>query len=218
MGTWRCGTADMKGFIGTALAMVPRFLAAATGYTASLRPVVRRGTGLPGVPSLIHRLMRELPRPRLVIVGEPTEMKIANAHKGVYGFATTVTGLEGHSSAPGRAASAVFAAAKLIAFLDRLGDDLRQRGPFDPTFDPPHTTVNVGLVRGGTAVNIVPRQCSFHWEFRPLPTADAEDILARFNRFANEAVLPALRQVAPDAGIETADQAAAPRGQAPNAG
>jgi len=197
------GTADMKGFIGTALAMVPQFLARPLRTPLHFALSFDEELGCQGVPSLIHRLMRDLPRPKLVIVGEPTGMKIANAHKGVYGFATTVTGLEGHSSAPDRAASAVFAAARLIGFLDQLGLDLRRHGALDPAFDPPHTTVNVGLVRGGTAVNIVPRQCTFHWEFRPLPTADAEDIQARFDRFANEVVLAALRQRAPDAGIET---------------
>jgi acetylornithine deacetylase len=197
------GTADMKGFIGTALALVPRFLARPLRSPLHFALSFDEELGCQGVPSLIHRLMRELPRPKLVIVGEPTGMQIANAHKGVYGFATTVTGLEGHSSAPDRAASAVVAAARLINFLTELSDELKRDGAGDPAFDPPHTTLNVGLVRGGTAVNIVPRQCVFHWEFRPLPSADAGAIRARFDRFAEGTVLAALRRMAPDANIET---------------
>jgi len=197
------GTADMKGFIGTALALVPGFLARPLRTPLHFALSFDEELGCQGVPSLIRRLMRELPRPKLVIVGEPTEMRIANTHKGVYGFATTVTGREGHSSAPDRAASAVLAAARLIDFLAALGEDLKRDAPRDPAFDPPYTTVNVGLVRGGTAVNIVPRSCTFHWEFRPLPAVDADAVRARFDRFVGETVLPALRLAAPDATIET---------------
>ena len=197
------GSCDMKGFIGAALALVPEFLARPLRTPVHLALSYDEELGCRGVPGMIAGIVEELPMPGLVIVGEPTEMTVANAHKGVYGFATEVTGLEGHSSMPERGASAIVAAARIVGFLDDLAAELRAAGPRDAAFDPPWTTMNVGRIDGGTAVNIVPRACRIAWEFRPIPAADPAAIRARVERFVAEEVLPALRDAAPDAAIET---------------
>ena len=107
-------------------------------------------------------------------------MKIVNAHKGVTVFRTTVTGKEAHSSQPHRAASAIEAAARLIGFLADLAEEKRAQAPADSRFEPPFTSFNVGTIQGGTAQNIVPRHCTFTWEYRELPGDDGAAILERF--------------------------------------
>ncbi|MHA1108994.1 MAG: acetylornithine deacetylase [Alphaproteobacteria bacterium] len=197
------GSCDMKGFIGAALALVPEFLAAPPRTPVHLALSYDEELGCRGVPGMIEAIVRDLPSPRLVIVGEPTEMTVANAHKGVYGFATQVTGLEGHSSMPERGASAIFHAARIVGFLDSLAAELRASGPRDAAFDPPWTTMNVGRIDGGTAVNIVPRDCRIAWEFRPVPQDDPAAILGRVEAFIADEVLPDLRAAAPDGAVVT---------------
>lgn len=197
------GTADMKSFLAVALALVPEILSARLRVPLHLAISYDEEVGCLGVRSLIADVTENLPRPQIVIIGEPTSMKLVTAHKGTQGFETTVTGREAHSSQPHRAANAVLAAAELIVFLDRLAGEKRAHGPFDERFDPPYTTSTVGMVEGGTAVNIVPRRASFAWEFRLLPGDDGEAIVDRFARHAEQEVLPRLRANAPEAAIET---------------
>lgn len=195
------GSADMKSFIGIALALVPEFLARDLKTPVHLALSFDEELGCRGVPAMISQIVEELPLPGLVIVGEPTSMSVANAHKGVYGFSTRLTGLENHSSAPERGASAIFHAARLIGFLEGMAAEFRRDGPHDDRFDPPWTTFNVGMIEGGTAVNIVPRDCRFVWEFRPIPEASPEAIVRRVTDFIDGDILPSLRAVAPEATV-----------------
>ena len=197
------GTADMKSFLAVALALVPEALAAPLRVPLHLAISYDEEIGCLGVRGLIADVTEHLPRPQIVIIGEPTSMKLVTAHKGTQGFETTVTGREAHSSQPHRAANAIQAAAELIGFLARLAEEKRGEGPLDERFDPPYTTSNVGTVAGGTALNIVPRHASFSWEFRLLPGDDGEALVRRFTRFAEDEVLPRLRSNAPEAAIET---------------
>jgi acetylornithine deacetylase len=204
------GTADMKSFLAVALALVPEMLAADLRVPIHLAISYDEEVGCIGVRGLIADVTANLPLPRLVMVGEPTDMKIVNAHKGVTVFRTTVTGKEAHSSQPHRAASAIEAAARLIGFLADLAEEKRRQAPADSRFEPPFTSFNVGTIAGGTAQNIVPRHCSFTWEFRELPGDDGAAILERFTRFAEDQVLPDLRARAPEAAIVTESLAEAP--------
>lgn len=200
------GTADMKAFLAAALAAVPAFLARPLATPVHFAFSYDEELGCLGVPHLLRDLAATPPVPRLAIVGEPTEMRVANAAKGISDFETVVTGKEAHSSAPDRGANAIMAAARLIGFIERLGDELRENPPAGAAeldLDAPYTTVGVGLIGGGTAVNIIPGACRFHWEFRPVPGDDGDEILRRFESFAREEVLPALRAHAPEARIET---------------
>ena len=196
------GTADMKSFLAIALALVPEAKSANLKVPIHLALSYDEEVGCFGAEGLIEDVKANLPLPRMVIVGEPTSMKLVDAHKGCASFVTTVSGKEAHSSQPHMAAHAVFAAAELIAFLSQIADE-KVAGPQNERFDPPYTTVNVGTASGGTALNIIPRHATFEWEYRIMPGDDGAEILKRFNEYAERTVLPKLRRWTPEANIET---------------
>ena len=197
------GTADMKSFLAIALALVPDALEAGLQVPLHLALSYDEEVGCLGVPALIADIEAHLPRPRAVLVGEPTSMRLINAHKGICTFETTVTGKEAHSSQTHRAASAIMAAARLVGYLEQLAAEKRDHGPHDERFDPPYTTISVGTFDGGTAINIVPRHARIEWEYRLLPGDDGAALQAGFQAFADDEVLPSLRATAPDSGIVT---------------
>jgi acetylornithine deacetylase len=211
------GTSDMKSFIAIALAFVPAFLKGGPKIPVHFALSYDEEVGCLGVRPMIDSIIRTLPRPQIVIVGEPSSMKVVNAHKGIQSYHTTVTGLEFHSSQTHLGVSAIQYAMELISFLMRLADEMRERGDPSGRFSPPFTTINVGTIRGGTALNIIPRKCSFLWEYRSLPDADPSEIITRFNEFAESDVLPRMQAIFPDARIETVTRAQSP-GLAPRDG
>jgi acetylornithine deacetylase len=146
----------------------------------------------------------------LAIIGEPTSMQIANAQKGCAFFRTRITGREGHSSAPDRGVSAIAAAAEMIAEIGRLHAETRSRPRPDSGFDPPHTTLSVGTIAGGTAVNIIARECAFDWDMRSLSDEDASALKARIDRFVAADLLPRMRAVYRHASVETETMVAVP--------
>tara|TARA_R110000868_G_scaffold29322_1_gene108930 strand:- start:4163 stop:5332 length:1170 start_codon:yes stop_codon:yes gene_type:complete len=204
------GTSDMKSFIACALAAVPDFVAADAQIPVHIALSYDEEVGCLGVRPMIDTLIRALPRPQVVIVGEPSGMKVVNAHKGIRSYTTTVTGLEFHSSQTHQGVSAILYAAELISELTRLADEMRVRGDASGRFTPPYTTINVGLITGGTALNIIPRTCAFTWEYRSLPDADETEILARLNRYAEDVVLPRMRAVYAGASVTTMVRAESP--------
>jgi acetylornithine deacetylase len=204
------GTADMKGFIAVTLAMVPDFCARPLSTPLHLAFSYDEEIGCFGAPRLIRTLPEGVRRPRLVIVGEPSSMQVVTAHKGCTVFATSITGLEAHSSAPDRAANAIVAASQLVLELDRLAADCRRGARPESGFEPPYTTFNVGTITGGTAQNIVPRHCRFTWEYRHVPWDDPTALEARFSDAVEHEVLPRLRRTHPAASIATERLAAVP--------
>lgn len=196
------GTCDMKGFIAVALAMVPQFRAAQLTTPIHLALSCDEEVGCRGVRPLVAHMRDHLPKPRAVIVGEPTSMKVVNAHKGAFTFATEVKGHEAHSSATHHGVNAIMVAGELLSELSRIRRDLEKRGDPSRRFDPPYTTVHVGLIEGGTAKNIIPRRCNFLWETRLLPNEDPDEVTSRFGDFART-LEPAMRAVAPGTGIVT---------------
>ncbi|MEQ8281421.1 MAG: acetylornithine deacetylase [Parvibaculum sp.] len=211
------GTSDMKSFIAVALAFVPEFLKDGPQIPVHFALSYDEEVGCLGVRPMIDGIIRGMPRPQVVIVGEPSSMKVVNAHKSIQSYSTTVTGLESHSSATDKGVNAVMYAAELIGFLSQMAEEMRRRGDASGRFRPPYTTVNVGPIRGGTALNIIPKTCSFLWEYRALPDLDPEEIITRFNAHVEENVLPRMRAVHPGAKIETKIRAQAP-GLAPDEG
>ena len=197
------GTADMKSFLAIALALAPEFLAAGLKRPVHLALSYDEEVGCLGVRSLISDLTENLPRPAIVIVGEPTSMQPVVEHKGISVFRTTITGKAAHSSQPHRGGNAILAAGELIAELGRMAEDLRAAAPAGSPYDPPYTTIGIGRISGGEAVNIVAEHCSFDWEFRNLPEQDARELEQRFRSYAEEKVLPKLCQHAPQAAIKT---------------
>ncbi len=208
------GTCDMKGFVACILAHVPAFKARDLKTPIHLLLSYDEEIGCVGVRPMIAELGRRLPAPRLVIVGEPTSMQVVDAHKSIHGFETVVTGKESHSGKPQLGVNAIHAAGELIAELARMDGALRARAD-GPRFDPPYTNVAVSLIKGGTARNITPKTCSFAWMFRSVPATDPQDIRHRFETFAGETVLPAMRESHPDASIVTTQTTDVPAFNAP---
>ncbi|HMA16436.1 MAG: acetylornithine deacetylase [Bacteroidota bacterium] len=204
------GTADMKSFLAIALALVPEFQAQPLRRPVHIAFSYDEEVGCTGVGCMVRDIAANLPLPDMVIVGEPTDMKIVNGHKGCYLFETRVTGQAAHSSQPHHGGNAIFAAGRLIAFLAETAAERRAAAPDGSAFDPPYTTFNLGQVEGGKAINIVAQDCRFTWEFRPLPGEDTEVIVAAFEAHARDKVLPALREFAPSASIETQSLATVP--------
>lgn len=199
------GTADMKAFIAAALALVPVLRATRLRVPIHLVLSYDEEIGCFGAHRLVDYIARELPRPAFAVVGEPSGMQVANQHKGNYGFETAVRGREAHSSRPQLGASAIFGAAELVVRLAHLAAEFRARAPDAATaeFEPPYSTINVGQIDGGSAVNIIANECRFRWELRPVPSQDPDKVRAEFEAFASTQVLPQLQATAPEATIET---------------
>jgi len=197
------GTADMKGFIALALSRVPQFQAAAIDRPIHLALSFDEEVGCIGVRSLIADLGSIGIAPGLAVIGEPTGMRPANAHKGCALFSTLVTGLDGHSSAPHRAVNAIDAAAEIVMMIGRIAADLAHAAGHDQRFDPPFSTVNVGRIDGGTAFNVVARQCRIDWECRALPGFDPEEVKSRLHQFIDQELLPRMRRIHPESSVTT---------------
>jgi acetylornithine deacetylase len=204
------GTCDMKSFCAIALAAVPAFVAARPQTPIHVALSYDEEIGCLGVRSLIARIAQDLPKPRLVIIGEPSDMQVVNAHKGIRAFRTTVTGRESHSSHTDKGVNAVMVAAELIVYLEKLAEEMRRRGDATGRFDPPYTTVQSSVIHGGTALNILARECTFQWEYRFLPGTNEDEIGERFTRYAQDEILPRLRRVAKEADIATVAGARVP--------
>jgi acetylornithine deacetylase len=196
------GSCDMKGFIACVLASVPRFKARPLKEPIHIIVSYDEEVGCTGVRPLIARLGQDLPKPRAVIVGEPTTMAVIDAHKRIDAYRTTVTGKEAHSSLPALGVNAISIAAELVGKIDRIGTDIAAKD-IDPRFDPPYTTVCVGTIEGGTAANIVPKHCEFRWLVRSLPDAAPDEFARDLSAYADKELLPKMRQVTDEAAIET---------------
>ncbi len=198
------GTADMKSFIAVALALAPEFGARALTAPIHLALSYDEEVGCLGAPQLVAYL-RDAPfTPAAAIIGEPTEMRLANRHKSVHHLRTTVTGLEAHSAHTDRGVSAILVAGRLIAFLDDLAARFRAGADPGTGFDPPYHTLHVGTVEGGTAGNILAGRCAFMWEARLLPGADFDtEVRAPFDEYVETTVLPAIRRVSRETGVAT---------------
>jgi acetylornithine deacetylase len=197
------GSVDMKGFCATALTLVPELLAADLVSPVHILLSYDEETTCLGVVDAIARFGGDLPRPRAVIVGEPTQLQVADAHKSVSIFTTRVHGFEAHSSKPYLGANAVTSAAELVCELNRIGDELMLLGDSSGRFDPGYSTVGVGTINGGTARNILAKECVINWEIRGLPGFDQQPVRERFARFSAMVEKERLNRFGPFGRIET---------------
>lgn len=204
------GTADMKGFIALVLAMAPQALAQSLEIPLHLAFSYDEEVGCLGVPELIRELPKDAARPRLAIIGEPTEMQVATAHKGIHFLQTRITGHEAHSSTPERGVNAIAAAAEIIGEIGRLAAECKAAARPDSGFDPPYTSFNIGRISGGAAVNIIARDCAFEWEFRLVPGEDGAALQRRIDDFVTAELLPRMRAEHPEADVETRTMARVP--------
>ncbi|MCC3862402.1 acetylornithine deacetylase [Pseudemcibacter aquimaris] len=183
------GTCDMKGFIACVLAKVPDFAAAELKEPIHLAFSYDEETGCTGVHSLVDVVNEMAVKPRACIVGEPTEMKVVNSHKGIRHLLTKVYGLENHSSTD-RGVNAVSYAAEIVVFLDKLQEEMRGREPEIEGFDPPYATIHVGRMTGGHVQNITPNYCEIEWDYRPIPGTDEDEIFNRYQEYIDTVILP----------------------------
>jgi acetylornithine deacetylase len=204
------GSADMKGFIGTVLSLVPELTKRKLREPIHLCFSYDEEVGCVGVRTLIEILKDRPNKPRLAIIGEPTVMQVGVGHKGKHSFRCTVHGHEVHSSLTHQGVNAVEAAAELVAKLKEIARRKRDHGPFDPDFQPPYSSVHTGLIQGGTALNIVPRECTFDFEMRQLPGDDVGAVIAELKEFAAKRLLPEMHAVRPETRILIEELTAAP--------
>jgi acetylornithine deacetylase len=203
------GSADMKGFIAVTLALVPEFLARKLRVPIHLAFSCDEEVGCKGVRPLLEFLRDHPKKPSAAIIGEPTSMRVVNGHKSAVRFATEVTGHESHSALTDKGVNAIMVAGEIIHEISRIRDELIAVGDASKRYDPPYSTIHIGVISGGTANNIVPKTCSFNWETRLLPTADENDIPDRINALARK-LEPAMKAVSPQAGIHVAQANAIP--------
>lgn len=195
------GTSDMKSFVAIALAYAPRFLSANLETPIHYAFTYDEEVGCLGAKKLIEVLKQMPIKPKACIVGEPTEMQVIAQHKGKKSWRVDVRGFECHSSLTHLGANAVEAAAELIAFIKSLARAKRDNGPFDAEFAPPYTSLHTGTVQGGTALNIVPKDCSFLWEIRYLPQDDVDALFAEVVAYAKNKLEPELKAIDPSCGF-----------------
>jgi acetylornithine deacetylase len=195
------GTADMKSFLAVVLTCVPEMLRRKPAMPLHLIFSYDEEVGCVGVRRLLEMLANAPIRPRACIIGEPTEMKVIVGHKGKMSLRCHVRGRECHSSLAPQGVNAVEYAAEVIAHLRGMARRMAADGPFDEDFDVAHSTIHTGTVRGGTALNIVPKDCSFDFEFRSIPGVDPGKLLAEVQGFADRELLPQMQAVDPSAGF-----------------
>ncbi len=203
------GAADMKAFLALAMAAAPDFAAAGLKRPVQFAFSYDEEIGCLGAPSLIRDLVASGPQPSVVIVGEPTSMDIVSGHKGIATFKVTVTGKEGHSSLTHLGVSAIMEAAKIISLLSDIAQQL-ERGA-DPTspFTPKGASLTIGQIQGGTAVNILARECVFAFDLRVPPGMDAKTVLAPVFDLT-ERLDAELKARAPEAGVRLETRSGTP--------
>jgi acetylornithine deacetylase len=194
------GTCDMKGFLALALAAVPELAHGQAQRPVHLAFSYDEEIGCLGAPSLIEMIGRELPRPALVVVGEPTDMVAVNGHKGIATFTVTVRGREAHSSQTQLGVSAIMEAVPLLASLKRLAERLEREADAASPFTPKGATLTIGVIHGGTAGNILARECQFLFDLRCPPGLEPMEVLAPVYAEV-EALDRALKARAPEAGV-----------------
>jgi acetylornithine deacetylase len=202
------GTADMKSFLAIALALAPDFVAANSTTPIHLAMSYDEEVGCIGVRSLIADLKDSGIQPHGCIVGEPTEMRPVLAHKGTHRFRCCVRGKEAHSSYAPYGVNAIEYASRVIVRIRDLADHLAQNEN-NPLFTVPCSTLQTGLVRGGLAPNVIPKDCEFQFEFRTLPGTSADDLIEQIEAYA-KTLIPAMQQLEPTASIQFESLARSP--------
>jgi acetylornithine deacetylase len=196
------GACDMKGFIACTLAYAPIYSKTNLDRDIHFSFTFDEETACQGAPILIEELKKKGIKDGICIIGEPTNMKIIDAHKGCYEYTTYFEGLAGHSSAPHKGVSAVEYAARYVNKLIELRQKLIDRAPKDSIFDPPYSTLQIGGVFGGIAHNVIADKCHVNWETRPVVKEDGVFLNSELDKYANEALLPEMKKIYPNSSIK----------------
>ncbi|MCZ6668630.1 MAG: acetylornithine deacetylase [Gammaproteobacteria bacterium] len=183
------GSCDMKGFIASALAGVPQMASQTLKTPVHLAFSYDEEIGCVGVKKLISAMAGFEVKPRIGLIGEPTNMQMVIGHKGKAAFKVEVTGSSCHSAYISNGVNAVEYAAELVSFIRKMNSQVRQREMLDQGYSVPHSTFHVGNISGGTALNIVPKQCQFEFEIRNLPQDRLDLLIDEIKHYANEVLL-----------------------------
>ena len=195
------GSCDMKGFIACVLAFVPTLSKTNLDRDIHFSFTFDEETACIGAPLLIKELKKRDITDGICIIGEPTKMKIIDAHKGMNEYTIHFEGLAGHSSQPQKGVNAIEYASKYINKLLELRNELIRRGPENCIFDPPHSTLSVGGISGGIAHNVIADKCKVEWETRPVVKEDGIFVTDQIDKFVNEELLPQMKMVFPNSNI-----------------
>jgi acetylornithine deacetylase len=204
------GTCDMKAFYAIALAMLPQFLMAKLKKPIHFALSYDEEVGCVGAHDLAARMAGEIPRPRAIIIGEPTMMTVVHAHKGAQIYITKFTGFEAHSSMTHLGVSAIHFAGEFVHYLNQMQEELEAAAPKNSEFMPAAATFNVGTIVGGTAGNILARECEVLWGYRELPGKPIEGLGERAQKWLKEELLPKMKAKHPAATIETVLRSSTP--------
>ena len=203
------GSADMKGFSAVFLSRLASLNTAAMDKPLYLALSYDEEVGCLGIDRMVDDALAHFAQPDFAIIGEPTSMQVVRAHKSINVYRTVITGQAAHSSQPHRGAGAILAAGRIIEHLDAIGRSRREAAG-ESGCEPPWTTVQVGRIEGGTAINILPARCEFLWEYRGLPDEDPQSIIEDMQSFIESEVLPDLQEFSAEASIETTPIAVVP--------
>jgi acetylornithine deacetylase len=197
------GTCDMKGFIAATLVAARDYAAADLRRPLHFAFTYDEEVGCLGARDLVGILTARGLKPAMAIIGEPTEMRVVEGHKGCHEYTTRFVGAEGHGSAPDLGVNAAEYAARYVGRLLDLREALKPRAPATSRFEPPWTTINIGGIHGGVAHNVIVGKAEVEWEMRPVQPSDADFVRDGIAAYAKDVLLPAMRAVDPDASIET---------------
>lgn len=195
------GACDMKGFVAACLAAVPAMQARRLAKPLHLFIIYDEEVGCFGARRLIDDIIESGLKPALCIVGEPSGMQPILAHKGKLNLHVRVRGKPGHSSDPAKGVNAIYAAAQAIVYVAAEASRFARVGPFEDGFDPPHTTIHVGTVQGGTILNIIPERAEFVMEWRNIPADNCEREVERLKAHIAHTIEPAMHAVSPETGF-----------------
>ncbi|MDA9709921.1 acetylornithine deacetylase [Candidatus Pelagibacter sp.] len=196
------GSCDMKGFIACTLAFAPVFKESNLDRDIHFCYTFDEETACIGAPLLIKELKKRDIKNGICIIGEPTKMKIIDAHKGMNEYTVHFGGLAGHSSKPHIGVNAIEYASRYINKLLELRQELIQRAPKDCIFDPPHSTLSIGGVSGGIAHNVIADKCKVEWETRPVNKSDGDFVTKEIEKFVSEKLLPDMKKIFPNSYIK----------------
>ena len=204
------GSVDMKGFLACVMASVPTFQAAKLDQPIHLAFSYDEETGGFGMPVLLDSISKLHVKPKIVIVGEPTNMKLITGHKGGFEMRTEVVGHAVHSCNPGLGVNAISVASRLIEKIEEIGRRFAANPQTQSAFDPPFCTFNVGTIEGGSASNATAGWCNFDWEFRSMPGQDGNIVVEEIKAFANNVLLPDMKIINANADIRIIARATVP--------
>jgi len=196
------GACDMKGFIACSLALAPYFASQNLKKPIHFSFTYDEETACQGAPIMIKELKKRNLNCSVCIVGEPTNMKAVQAHKGCYEYSTHFTGLAGHGSAPDKGVNAVEYATRFINKLLELREELKKRKPKNSVFTPPYTTLGVGRIKGGLARNVIADKCVVDWELRPVTPEDGVFVNKIIDSYVKEILIPEMKKIYPKADIK----------------